>query len=155
MYALLWFCCFCAHYFVYRASIGHVFTDANVFIKKNLNVIGKLDCSGRKCPAKGAFYDFDDDRMCSPVFGNTTVCAASVRVVTAPHFRALSPPRTNKLPHHLAYMPHCLVSQSWAATGPGAFSNPANWEAKKVPNANDVLVAQGNGKGDIQVSEKP
>merc|ERR1712032_1471209 len=47
----------------------------------------------------------------------------------------------------------CAAS-AWISTKTGAFSNAANWKAKKVPKANDVVVAKGNGKVSIQVSGK-
>lgn len=47
----------------------------------------------------------------------------------------------------------CAAS-AWISTKTGAFSNAANWKAKKVPKANDVVVAKGDGKVSIQVSKK-
>merc|ERR1712100_759206 len=91
------------------ASVGHVMLiKTNLVVKKHLEIVGKLDCSGGGCPnskaAQFTLFQLKMKKMCSTdgpqdTIDDGTVCAAS----------------------------------SWVATEPGAFSNPSNWQAKKVP----------------------
>jgi hypothetical protein len=48
-------------------SVGHLALRGTnlVLTTKSLEVVGKLDCSkDGKCPDKGAFYEFENKKMC-------------------------------------------------------------------------------------------
>ena len=61
---------------------------------------------------------------------------------------------TSKSRHHGITLYVCMVCQSWSAGKSGSFSNAANWKAKKVPSANDVVYAKGSGETDIKVDKE-
>ena len=65
---------------------------------------------------------------------------------TLPHTRT----HTHRRPHHITL---CPVWQTWAAPVNGMFSDAGKWMGKKVPEVDDVVVAESVGKTDIKVSK--
>ena len=51
-------------------------------------------------------------------------------------------PRSSHM--HIGSPSMCPVWQAWAAPVDGMFNDAENWVAKKVPQANDVVVAKGD-----------